>query len=126
MENGSLRLFKINALSLFHYSLPSLNADSHTVRELSERIGDELHARSKRTQKKKPRALIVRSPGKHLSLIKLRRPCNKKHRSVIRQQLQFLPRNLKRIEEMLTEYPSAIHWVVTPLLGIAPFIPTTI
>ncbi|WP_235590236.1 hypothetical protein [Nitrosomonas ureae] len=38
-------------------------------------------------------------------LVKLRRPSSRKRRAGIRQQLQFLQRNLKHIEEMLTEYP---------------------
>ncbi len=41
----------------------------------------------------------------YLSLVKLRRPSSRKRRPGIRQQLQFLQRNLNHIEAMLTEYP---------------------
>ena len=72
---------------------------------MSERIIDELHAKSNRAQKKKPRTYREIARKAYLSLVKLRRPCNRKRRAGIRQQLQFLQRNLKHIEEMLTEYP---------------------
>lgn len=99
--------------------------------ELSERIIDELHAKSNRAQKKKPRTYREIARKAYLSLVKLRWPCNKKCRAGIRQQLQFLQRNLKHIEEMLTEYPRGMpiplpdgllrrYWV------LPPSIPTTI
>ncbi|PXX05891.1 DDE family transposase, partial [Nitrosomonas ureae] len=75
------------------------------ARELSERIIDELHAKSNRAQKKKPRTYREIARKAYLSLVKLRRPSSRKRRAGIRQQLQFLQRNLKHIEEMLTEYP---------------------
>jgi len=75
------------------------------ARELSERIIDELHAQSNRPQKKKPRTYREIARKAYLSLVKLRRPSNRKRRAGIRQQLQFLQRNLKHIEEMLTQYP---------------------
>jgi hypothetical protein len=75
------------------------------ARELSERIIDELHAKSNRPQKKKPRTYREIARKAYLSLVKLRRPSNRKRRAGIRQQLQFLQRNLNHIEEMLTEYP---------------------
>ena len=75
------------------------------ARELSERIIDELHAKSNRAQKKKPRTYREIAGKAYLSLVKLRRPSSRKRRAGIRQQLQFLQRNLKHIEEMLTEYP---------------------
>ncbi len=75
------------------------------ARELSERIIDELHAESNRPQKKKPRTYREIARKAYLSLVKVRRPSNRKRRAGIRQQLQFLQRNLKHIEEMLTEYP---------------------
>ncbi|WP_181023715.1 hypothetical protein [Nitrosomonas ureae] len=67
----------------------------------------------------------------YLKMVKLRRPCNKKRRVGIRQKLQFLQRNLKHIEEMLTEYPLGApvplpsellrsYWI------FAPSIPTTL
>ena len=75
------------------------------ARELSERIIDELHAKSNRAQRKKPRTYREIARKAYLSLVKLRRPSSRKRRAGIRQQLQFLQRNLKHIEEMLTEYP---------------------
>ncbi len=75
------------------------------ARELSERIIDELHAKSNRVQRKKPRTYREIARKAYLSLVKLRRPSNRKRRAGIRQQLQFLQRDLKHIEEMLTEYP---------------------
>jgi hypothetical protein len=75
------------------------------ARELSERIIDELHAKSNRPQKKKPRTYREIARKAYLGLVKLRRPSNRKRRAGIRQQLQFLQRNLNHIEAMLTEYP---------------------
>ena len=75
------------------------------ARELSERIIDELHAKSNRAQKKKPRTYREIARKAYLSLVKLRRPSSRKRRAGIRQQLQFLQRNLNHIEHMLTEYP---------------------
>jgi IS5 family transposase len=72
---------------------------------LSELIIDELHAKSNRPQKKKPRTYREIARKAYPSLVKLRRPSNRKRRAVIRQQLQFLQRNLNHIEAMLTEYP---------------------
>lgn len=101
------------------------------ARELSERIIDELHARSNWPQKKKPRTYREIARKAYLSLVKLRRPSNRKRRAGIRQQLQFLHRNLNHIEAMLTEYtPGTPHTitqlVVAPLLGITPSVPATI
>ncbi len=75
------------------------------ARELSERIIDELYANNNRPQKKKPRTYRKIARKAYLSLVKLRRPSNKKLRTGIKQQLQFLCRNLGHIEEMLTQYP---------------------
>ena len=82
------------------------------ARELSERIIDELHAKSNRPQKKKPRTYRELARKAYLSLIKLKRLSHKKRRAGIRKQLQFLRRNLGHIEEMLTEYP---HGTPLPL-----------
>ena len=75
------------------------------AREVSERIIDELHVKSNRSQKKKPRTYREIARKAYLGLVKLRRPSNRKRRAGIRQQLQFLQRNLNHIEAMLTEYP---------------------
>ncbi|GJL73619.1 MAG: hypothetical protein NMNS01_28180 [Nitrosomonas sp.] len=75
------------------------------ARELSERIIDELHARSSHPQKRKPRTYRAVARKAYLSVTKLKRPSNKRRRAGIRQQLQFLRRNLGYIETMLTTYP---------------------
>ena len=75
------------------------------ARELSERVIDELHANSSRPQKRKPRTYRAVARKTYLSVAKLKRPSNKRRRAGIRQQLQFLRRNLSHIETMLTEYP---------------------
>lgn len=75
------------------------------ARELSERIIDELHARSSDPQKRKPRTYREIARKAYLSVTKLKRPSNKRRRAGIRQQLQFLRRNLGYIETMLTTYP---------------------
>jgi len=74
------------------------------ARELSERIIDELYANSHRTQKKKPRTYREIARKAYLSLVKLRRPCSRKRRAGIRQQLQFLQRNLTHIEGFCRKY----------------------
>ncbi len=63
------------------------------ARELSERIIDELHAHSSRPQKRKPRTYRAVARKAYLSVVKLKRPSNKRRRVGIRQQLQFLRRN---------------------------------
>jgi hypothetical protein len=75
------------------------------ARELSERIIDKLHTHSSHPQKKKPRTYREVARKAYLSVVKLKRPSNKRRRSGIRQQLQFLRRNLGYIEMMLTAYP---------------------
>ena len=75
------------------------------ARELSERIIDELHVHSRCPQKKKPRTYREVARKAYLSVAKLKHPSNKRRRVGIRQQLQFLRRNLSHIEAMLTDYP---------------------
>lgn len=75
------------------------------ARELSERIIDKLHAHSSYLQKRKPRTYREIARKAYLSVAKLKRPANKRRRAGIRQQLQFLRRNLGYIEIMLTAYP---------------------
>jgi IS5 family transposase len=55
------------------------------ARELSERIIDELHAKSNRAQRKKPRTYREIARKAYLSLVKLRRPSNRKRRAGISQ-----------------------------------------
>jgi len=98
------------------------------ARELSERIIDELHVHSSHPQKKKPRTYRAVARKAYLSVAKLKRPSNKRRRAGIRQQLQFLRRNLGHIEIMLTAYPYGTslplpnwllrrYWVLPHLFG---------
>ena len=81
------------------------SSDTVTAMVADQSLADELHAKSNQAQKKKPRTYREIARKTYLSLVKLRRPSNRKRRAGIRQQLQFLQRNLKHIEAMLTEYP---------------------
>lgn len=87
------------------------------ARELSERIIDALHANSHQLRIKKPRTYREIARKAYLNLAKLRQPSNQKRRAGIRQQLQFLQRNLCHIEKMLMQYPYGIplplpHWLL--------------
>jgi len=75
------------------------------ARELSERIIDILYTHSPQPRTKKPRTYRQKARKAFLSIAKQKRPANKKRRAAIRQQLQYLRRNLKHIEVMLTAYP---------------------
>ncbi len=75
------------------------------ARELSERIIDELYANSPQPRTKKPRTYRQKARKAFLNIAKQKRPANKKRRAAIRQQLQYLRRNLKHIEVMLTACP---------------------
>lgn len=68
------------------------------AREISERLIDELH---KQLGGKKPRTYRVRARKDFLAVSKRRKPCRKMIRRGIRQQLQYLRRNLGHIERML-------------------------
>ena len=76
---------------------------------MGQTVFDEFHEALIETvepgKKKKPRTYREIARKAYLSLVKLRRSSNKKRRAGIRQQLQFLQRNLNHIEETLTEYP---------------------
>ncbi len=73
-------------------------------RALSEKIIDILHLKSER-RKKKPRTYRENARKAYLAIVKLRRPGRKTLRRGIKQQLQYLRRNLKHIEELLDEWP---------------------
>jgi len=74
------------------------------AREFSEQIIDILHSKSSR-QKKKPRTYREKARKAYLAIVKLRRPGRKVLRRGIKQQLQYLRRNLKHIDEQLEEWP---------------------
>lgn len=74
------------------------------AREFSEQIIDLLHSKSSRKQKK-PRTYRKNARKAYLAVVKLKRPGRKKLRHGIKQQLQYLRRNLKHIEALLEEWP---------------------
>lgn len=72
-------------------------------REISESIIDELYPQSDR--KKKPRSYRRQARKKYLSVVKQRNAGSKKIRRGIKEQLQYLRRNLGHIEKLLDEIP---------------------
>lgn len=73
------------------------------AREFSERIIDELYAKT--GWKKKPRTYRVKARKDYLALAKQRRPSGQVRRRGIKQQLQYLRRNLGHIERLLEYWP---------------------
>ena len=72
-------------------------------RELTEKLIDILHANI--TLKKKPRTYREKARSAYLAIAKQRRPSRKVIRKGIRQQCQYLHRNLGHIETLLTHWP---------------------
>ena len=70
-------------------------------REISERLIDELYALSLLTKKPRTYRKIARSA--YLVIVKQRRPGAKKIRRGIKEQLQYLQRNLATVETLLNE-----------------------
>ena len=68
-------------------------------RELSEQIIDKLYPKT--DKKKKPRTYRVKARKAYLAIAKQKRPSSKTRRKGIRQQLQYLHRNLRHIEKLL-------------------------
>lgn len=73
------------------------------ARELSEQIIDILYPET--PLKKKPRTYRNKARKAYLALVKQRRPAGKARRRGIKQQLQYLRRNLKHIEALLAFWP---------------------
>ena len=73
------------------------------AREFSEQIIDLLYAKSALT--KKPRTYRRQARKAFLSIVKQRRPGRKRLRRGIKQQLQYLRRNLGHIETLLAYWP---------------------
>ncbi len=73
------------------------------AREFSERIIDILYPRTPLTRK--PRTYRQQARKAYLSIVKQRRPGHKKLRRGIKQQLQYLRRNLGHIETLLAYWP---------------------
>lgn len=83
-------------------------------REISEEIIDVL---SKETEiEKKPRTYREKARADYLSIVKRRKPTRQIRRRGIRQQLQYVRRNLKHINEMLEKLPGQKIPLVRQLL----------
>ena len=72
-------------------------------REISEQIIDELYEQS--DQSKKPRTYRRKARKAYLAVVKQRRPGAKVRRRAIREQLQYLRRNIGHIEKLLDVLP---------------------
>jgi IS5 family transposase len=73
-------------------------------REISEGLIDELYALSSLTRK--PRTYRKNARKDYLAIVKLRRPGYKKIRKGIKEQLQYLQRNLTTVEALLNRLPN--------------------
>jgi len=73
------------------------------ARAFGERIIDELYPKTDR--KNKPRTYREKARKAYLAIAKLRRPSGKMRRRGIKQQLQYLRRNLGHIERLLSYWP---------------------
>jgi transposase, IS5 family len=73
------------------------------AREFSEKLIDSLSPQT--GMKKKPRAYREKARQAYVALAKQRRPAARARRRGIRQQLQYLRRNLKHIESLLEDFP---------------------
>jgi hypothetical protein len=73
------------------------------AREFSEKIIDELYPKT--DWKKKPRTYREKARKAYLAIVKQRRPSGKVRRRGIKQQLQYLRRNLGYIERLLEHWP---------------------
>ena len=73
------------------------------AREFSEQIIDRLYPHSGLT--KKPRTYREQARRAYLAIAKQRRPSAKARRRGIKQQLQYLRRNLKHIKTLLAQFP---------------------
>ncbi len=73
------------------------------AREFSEQIIDRLYPKT--DWKKKPRTYRVKARKDYLAIAKQKRPAGKPWRRGIKQQLQYLRRNLGHIERLLEYWP---------------------
>ena len=74
------------------------------AREFSEQIVDRLYAKA--GLKHKPRTYRHKARKAYLAIVKKKRPGAKLIRRGIKQQLQYLRRNLGHIEQLLTHFPA--------------------
>ena len=85
------------------------------AREFSEKVIDALYPFT--CQKKKPRTYREKARKAFLAVVKQRRPGAKKLRRGIKQQLQYLRRNLGHIEQLLMHWSEGTklplpHWLL--------------
>ena len=73
------------------------------ARQFSEQIIDRLYPKT--ALKKKPRTYREKARKAYLAIVKQRRPGGKVRRRGVKQQLQYLRRNLGHIEQLLTHWP---------------------
>jgi hypothetical protein len=73
------------------------------AREFSEQVIDHLYPKT--DEKKKPRTYREKARKAYLAIVKQRRPGGKVRRRGIKQQLQYLRRNLGHIEQLLKHWP---------------------
>ena len=77
------------------------------AREFSEQIIDKLYPKT--DWKKKPRTYREKARKAYLAIAKQRRPSGNTRRRGIKQQLQYLRRNLGHIERLLAYWPRVRH-----------------
>ena len=76
------------------------------ARELTEEIIDELYSNIDKSRREgKPRTYRVKARKAYLAIAKQKRPSNKIRRKGIKQQLQYLRRNLGHITRLLSHWP---------------------
>jgi len=85
------------------------------AREFSEQIVDRLYAKT--DLKQKPRTYRRQARKAYLGIVKKKRPGAKLLRRGIKQQLQYLRRNLGHIEHLLAHFPEGTrlplpHWLL--------------
>jgi len=95
------------------------------ARAFSEQIIDKLYPKT--DWMKKPRTYCVKARKDYLAIVKQKRPSGKQRRRGIKQQLQYLRRNLGHIERLLEYWPDGMpiplprwllyrYWVIQHVL----------
>ena len=76
------------------------------AREFSERIIDKLYPKTDLS--KKPRTYRQKARKAYLAIAKRRRPGGRVLRRGVKQQLQYLGRNLRHIKQLLDQLPAGL------------------
>jgi len=84
------------------------------AREISEHIIDKLYPETSATTK--PRTYRLKARKAYLAVVKQRRPSAKTLRRGIKQQLQYLRRNLGHIQQLLSHWPTGSRLPLTNTL----------